>query len=527
MKPLSRTCSLAAGLLAVVVAEAALPPGYAGSAVCATCHRATYLEYQKTAMALSSGATAQPSELLSKAKFSDPARQFHYQVARDNGGLSFQFAAASGSLSGRKALPYFVGSGSAARSYLIEDGGYLFEAPVAYYSNGSRWDLAPRYESYPYPFLTRPALPGCLGCHASFLSVVEGTQNRYSLPLFAEGGVACERCHGPGAAHAARRGPIVNPAKLDAARRDSVCSQCHLSGDVRLRAAGADWNTYVPGANFADSVKVFVRASADGGMTVTGHVEKLAQSACKRASGDKLWCGSCHDAHSVPAPAKRVAAFRARCLNCHTAAVCKATKAARSARADDCASCHMPKNAVRDAQHVVFTDHSISRRPSAAVAARADTDLLAFGGMETSPRDVALAYAIAGENARARPLLESLHGAADDAEVLLYLAEIYRNDRRPADAVPLYQRAIALDRTQSGASAGLGTIMMEQSNYAEAIRLWEDALTKNSGLLMVRTNLALAYWRAGDKRAAERHLMKAIRMSPGFAPAAELLKTLR
>jgi len=46
-------------------------------------------------------------------------------------------------------------------------------------------------------------LPGCLSCHASFLKVVAGTQNRFASPPFGEGGVACERCHGPGDARVA------------------------------------------------------------------------------------------------------------------------------------------------------------------------------------------------------------------------------------------------------------------------------------------------------------------------------------
>ena len=35
-------------------------------------------------------------------------------------------------------------------------------------------------------------------------------------------------------------------------------------------------------------------------MTVTGHVEKLAASMCKQKSGDRMWCGSCHDPHQLP-----------------------------------------------------------------------------------------------------------------------------------------------------------------------------------------------------------------------------------
>jgi tetratricopeptide (TPR) repeat protein len=69
--------------------------------------------------------------------------------------------------------------------------------------------------------------------------------------------------------------------------------------------------------------------------------------------------------------------------------------------------------------------------------------------------------------------------------------------------------------------------MMERGQYADAIRLWEDALAKNAGLELVRVNLAMAYWRTGNQRSAEAHLVKAVELSPGFAPAADLLRQLR
>ena len=77
-------------------------------------------------------------------------------------------------------------------------------------------------------------------------------------------GISCESCHGPGKKHPARYastpsaseipppGPnaetaIVNPAKLDAARRDSVCISCHLEGDVSVEKAGHSGLDYRPG----------------------------------------------------------------------------------------------------------------------------------------------------------------------------------------------------------------------------------------------------------------------------------------
>jgi cytochrome c-type biogenesis protein CcmH/NrfG len=117
--------------------------------------------------------------------------------------------------------------------------------------------------------------------------------------------------------------------------------------------------------------------------------------------------------------------------------------------------------------------------------------------------------------------------APSDVEVLLFLAEIYRNDGKNDLARPLYERAIKLDPGQVTGSVGLGGVMMERGDYAEAIRLWTDALTKNSGLVLVRMNLAVALARTGNKTAAIAMLEKAVSLSPGFAPTRQLLEQLR
>jgi hypothetical protein len=498
------------------------------SRVCGTCHREIYATYMRTPMARSSGAVDAAAERLENAAFD--AGGFRYKLSRNRGGLFVEFARQDGTLHGSKRLAYFIGSGATARSYAIADDGYLFEAPVANY--GIAWRLAPGYQTYAYPYLTRPIAAACLNCHASELAPVALTQNRYGTPPFGEGGIACERCHGAGEAHARDpRESIVNPAKLDAERRDSVCAQCHLAGEVRVMRAGRDWRSYRPGERLADSVAVFVRAGGTAGMKVTSHMEKLAQSACKRAARERLWCGTCHDPHGPP----DAAAIRQKCLACHAASPCKETAAVRAAKGDDCVRCHMPKSTVTDAQHVVYTDHSIPRRPRPGeVPPHSDADLEAFGGAPASARDLALAYGIAAgrtraadDQARALEMLKAAErNSPDDVEVLLYLAEVYRGRDEYDLAIPLYRKAIRLDPAQVTASVGLGGIMMERGELAEATRLWQDALAKNSGLELVRTNMAMAQWKSGDLDGARRSLEKAMEMNPGFAAPAELLERL-
>ena len=517
-----------------------------GSSVCATCHQSIYDSYRATPMARSARKldTAAIQEQLDRASFDHVPSGFQYRVSVRNKEYLLDFHKADRSVSGEKALAYAVGSGTRAFSYLISEEGFLFEAPIAYYASGKSWGLAPGYDRHNYPFLGRPIVPACLSCHASFLQAEPLTLNRYRNPPFLEGGVACERCHGDGSKHVEKMDAgdfaggtgILNPARLPPANRDSICSQCHLAGDVRVMRAGADWRSFHPGGRLSDYQAVFVRAQKSDAMSVTGHVENLALSACKRQSGDRLWCGSCHDPHIVPAPADAGAWFRNRCMACHSTDACTETQSARVRAQDDCVSCHMPKSPANDAEHVVLTDHSIPRRPrrTAAIPATATEAELAPFDAPASSRDLALAYAIAAigksggaDQARAVGLLEkAAREFPNDTEVLMSLAEIYRNQGKSSLARPLYERAIALDPGQVTASVGLGGIMFEDGKYAEAIRLWKDALAKNTGLEFVRLNLSVALLRIGDRAQAESNLREALAMNPAFTPARELLSQL-
>jgi len=272
-------------------------------------------------------------------------------------------------------------------------------------------------------------------------------------------------------------------------------------------------------------------------MRVTSHVEKLAQSACKRASGDRLWCGSCHDPHSVPKPSEKAAWFRAKCLVCHEASACREEPVRRKANGDDCTACHMPRSTVMDADHVVFTDHSIPRRPGLAAPPTPppDAPLVRFDGAPASPRDLGIAYAslagrerVAAYQQRAFELLrEAVAAGARDPQTLLHLAELYKNRGDEKSAIPLYEEAMRLEPEQVGASVALGAIQADRGQWREAIRLFNDALGKNPALPGVRTALAMALLQVGEREAARAALEKALEFDPAYAPAYQLLLQLR
>lgn len=513
-------------------AAAQTPSAEVGSKACAGCHAEIYRKYSATGMARSSGRTGAGGfkESFQHSSFQHGPSGAAYEVDE-----RYRLFFARGEVKGTRALEWFVGSGNVGRSYLFSMEGFLFQAPVSYYSAVGKWDVSPGYANRTTIDLTRAVEPACLQCHASRLQPVAGTQNGFQAAPFLEEGISCERCHGPGSAHLTRsgRGPIVNPAKLDARRRDAVCAQCHLTGAARI--ARARRSPYRPGALLSDSLAVFVWSdSASQGLTATSHFEKFALSACRKASGDRMWCGSCHDPHEQPAVAQRPAHYRARCQQCHQTAPCKETREARDANGDDCAACHMPRGETAAGEHVVYTDHSIPRRPDRAPAAReSGRTLVPFFAGAPDDRDLALGYAVVAptEPAVRRQALTLLEAAAaaqpSDVPVLSQLAQFYDRMGQQEKAVALYRRILEADAGRTAAGVNLGTYLIQQGQREQAIALWERALRHNPALTGVRMNLAVAQFQSGDRTAAIASLNRALAFDPAHAAARKLLAEIQ
>jgi hypothetical protein len=441
---------------------------FVGNLPCRSCHAGIVDSYSQTPMAQSSGRAA-----LADAGFKAAGREYRLQNNR------LLIAGAS------VPLDYFIGSNRMGRSFLFQREGYLFELPVTWYARKQVWDASPGYERDSEARFDRPIDPSCLSCHASRIRPVLGTQNRYGDPPFQDGGVSCERCHGPGSEHvrnpAAAR--MVNPARLEPAGRDSVCTQCHLTGIARIERPGRRFAEFRAGDKLADFVTYF-GWDGGGGLTVTSHVENLAQSACKRAAGDALWCGSCHEPHTN---ANRT---QAACLSCHGDA---------HHRDQRCADCHMPKAPPSDAAHSVTTDHGIRRIEDAPRPLPRARDLAAIVGA-ADDRALGLAYAEI-HDPRAATYLKLARPA--DAEVLLRQAVLETNPKR---AAALYEGVLRADPRRPAALVNLGALYAAQSRFQEAARLWERALEANPAIEGAALNLAQVYPAARARPVLERYL---------------------
>ncbi len=541
------------GILLAPAKEQARTDDYVGSLACATCHSSIYQSYSATPMALSSGRVGAGAfqESFAASNFFHPRSGVRYRVFKEQNDYYFDFTreasvASSHEIRGRRRLDYFIGSGAAGRSYLFSIDRFLFQAPVSYYSKLKQWNMSPGFDLYKEVRLTRPVEAACLECHASRLQAVPGTQNRFDKVPYLEGGVSCERCHGPGKQHVIKMSSgggsreIVNPAKLEPRRRDSVCAQCHLTGEARITREGRSLSTFRPGDLLSSHVTSFVWSSgARSGIKVTSHFENLWQSACKKASGDRLSCLSCHDPHTVPVETERKEYFRGKCFSCHQNLDCKLKIELRARKGNDCIACHMPKSAALDVGHTVFTDHSIPRRiggrprPEAGVSERS---LISFwGGDIEGARELGLAYAEAAVQeqndvyyARAFELLKKAEPERPrDARLLEQLAYLYEHFGDENKAMTLYRRAVQADPSQVVAAVNLGSLLAKRGRFQEAIPLWEDALSRNPGLETASVYLALAYLRVANPAAAETALLKTLEYNPDSHHARRLLSDLR
>jgi predicted CXXCH cytochrome family protein len=510
------------------------------NAACAPCHREIYERYRTTPMANSSGAAA---EGFLPADFVHAASGIHYRVTEEarNVWLSYERESVSSdkALNGRQELRYFIGSGKRGRTYLFEQSGYWFEAPINWYAKRQIWDMAPNHTADREMPLTMPVDPGCLHCHASDVArSLPEARNLYAAEPFAHGGITCAGCHGNGDAHLASKGKVhmLVIDALQAVRRDSVCLNCHLEGQAAVIRNGREMENFTPGDDLFDYALYFVYRGENGsGGRATSQWEALLRSECKKMSGDRLTCTSCHDPHGSPAPEKKIAFYRQKCLQCHNAAGFAERHHPENA---DCTACHMARPPSNDIAHEQVTDHWIKKRISKErVPLASSGELEPVGGMIAGDRDLGLAYAQMAERGnqqageRAISLLERAKstesGARHDHELHAQLGFLKQLSGKPAAAVEEYQMALDADPDSSLAAGDLALLRAGQHQYAEASRLWEQVFEHDPSQLGAGVNLAIVECGMGERGAAFATLDRILEFSPDDQKAKAMAGEIR
>lgn len=264
------------------------PPSFIGAEACAECHQDTYDRY----------------------RYSGHAWQLTQVV--DGQSPDYPWSSVSNPPSGYTwdDISYIVG-GYEWKALFLDRDGYIITGDAAQYNLANRrlgqrdeWVAFHADENQPYD---------CGACHTTGYSAV-GHQDGLEgiVGTWAEPGISCEECHGPGSLHAAN--PLT--VRLAVGSSAAVCSDCHV------RNAGT------------------TLMASDG--FIQHHDEYIDLFPGKHAVID---CVTCHDPHDGVNQLRETneATTRATCENCHYQQAQVQTVGRHMRLGVDCVDCHMPR----------------------------------------------------------------------------------------------------------------------------------------------------------------------------------------
>ena len=232
-------------------------------AKCAQCHEEIYRNYLTTPMANASGSAI---EKLKAASFTHEPSGIQYDLSLLKGKavLAYRNQREPNTIQ-QLPLSYFLGSGHLGTTYIYSIDNFLFESPVAWYAASNGYDMKPGLAEMKEMPPSLPMQSSCLRCHMSAVQASDaGTINRYKSLPFLHSGITCEACHGDAQQHLLTGGKskIVNPARLIAEQRDSICISCHLEGDVTVERTGHSALNYRPGESISTYLAYYVYRDA-------------------------------------------------------------------------------------------------------------------------------------------------------------------------------------------------------------------------------------------------------------------------
>ena len=239
-----------------------------------------------------------------------------------------------------------------------------------YFPLGAQWDVTNQvwraYHAapgtdwwttvYPSDNMQRPTGPLCDGCHSVNYDIRAKTVTEWN--------VGCEKCHGPGAAHAAKpsRSNIVNPARLDFVQANNVCIQCHSQGQPLhnpIEGRYYDWPVgFEVGKNLQEYWKFEEHKLGTQSFTHfadgTAHKNRMQGNdfVTSQMYTHGVTCFSCHDVHGTENDADLRQTANVLCLECHgpnspngphAQTIEAHTHHEPGSVGDECVNCHMPK----------------------------------------------------------------------------------------------------------------------------------------------------------------------------------------
>ena len=372
---------------------------YVGMKTCRSCHDNIYQTFSQTGMGRSFDFASQQK---SDAEFGPHAlvynekSNFYYFPYFENDGLYvLEFRLENGDTvhQRREKINYIIGSGQHTNSHIISENGYIYQAPVTWYAQEKKWDMAPGFAD-DNPRFSRFLTDECITCHNQYPTLIPGSLNKFSdMPT----GIECERCHGPGEIHVREKlagnmvdtskyidYTIVNPRDLPRDLQLDLCQRCHLQGTA-VTNKGKTFFDFKPGMKLNEILNVYLPRFSDSHerFIMASQADRMRLSKCYINS--EMTCLTCHNPHRSVLTTPREQ-YNGACRKCHSLnknlnenknknppprtgpevnsgqvsrKKCTAPISERELNGDDCAACHMPKSGSIDIPHVRITDHFI------------------------------------------------------------------------------------------------------------------------------------------------------------------------
>lgn len=553
---------------------------YVGMATCASCHAGVHETFAQTGMGQSFGAATPQKSAASygpHAVVYDTIRNlYYYPFFKDSTMYVLEYRLEKGDTvhTRLEKINYIVGSGQHTNSHIVSVNGYAYQAPVTWYSQQKRWDLAPGFRENNSRF-DRFLTDECITCHNHYPTLVPGSLNKYAaMPT----GIECERCHGPGKLHVAEKlqgivvdtskeadYSIVNPRRLSRDLQMDLCQRCHLQG-VAVLNEGKTFFDFKPGMALNEVFNVFLPrfTNSHDQFIMASQADRLRLSECFKNAPD-LSCITCHQPHRSVAVTP-VSQYNNACQKCHAPPklACTAPEADRQQNGDNCSACHMPKSGSIDIPHVSITDHKIAKPAKPATVAAAEKP--AFLGIQIltkpnpSPLDMAKGYLATHDKYLANsvmldsawfylqkdrtdvgaklPTLVHYHFLRQDFDAVLQAAASQVKPSQPLDAWTAYRIGEAFFqkgdyptalRYLDMATAALpfhldflekkGAVLVALKRYDLAKEVLAKVVAENPKRPVALCNLGYAYAMKGDLLAAERLYDEALALDPDYEQA--------
>lgn len=550
---------------------------YLGSEACRGCHLDKFESFSHTGMGESFGlATPQKSKSIinENTLIFDSINNFYYKPYWQNDSLlvtEFRLDGIDTIYKRTEHIKYIIGSGHHTNSHIYEKNGYLYQAPITFYTQDKIWDFAPGFSDGYNNRFDRFIGQECMTCHNSFCDQPEGAENKYD---WVASGIGCERCHGPGEVHVKLKTQgevidtskyvdysIVNPGKLDRVAQMNVCQRCHIQGIAVLEPDKTHYD-FKPGQQLDTFVNVFI-PRYDGANTkfiMASQADRLMQSECYKNS--EMTCISCHNPH-VSTRVTAIETFNAKCMNCHTfdnEVNCTLSIHERNKSDNNCSGCHMPESPSIDIPHVTVTDHLIRVQPTKEEQAEKES----FSFLEnvltdkTDPAIMALGYLSFYEKFTPEPALldsaeyyikQNSNNLIKKKEALVWLNFIKGNFEaikkatvpnkfKTKDAWTNYRIGEALKRIDANTEAEkylknaieiepynldfqnkYGALLMKVNKVKAAEEVFNFILQENDQHISALTNQGFVYVSNGKISNGEALYNKALQINPDYIPA--------